>query len=136
MTLERFFGTWLALAILMTANGMLREAVLRRWLSGEAPDVISAVLGAVIILGTTRLAFRRFSRNTTGALVQSALLLLTLTVAYEFAIGWLVDRKGWSELTAHYAFWRGELWPYLLVLLVLTPFVWGRWFVAENRGAH
>jgi hypothetical protein len=135
MTLQRFFATWLALAILMTANGALREIVLRRWLSGEAPDAISAILGAVIILGTTRIAFRRFARSTTGALVQSALLLLTLTVAFEFGIGWL-GGKSWGELGANYAFWRGRLWPFLLVLLALTPFVWGRWFVPGERHAH
>jgi hypothetical protein len=136
MRLERFFGTWLALAILMSANGVVRETVLRRALSGDAPDVLSAVLGAVIILATTRVGFRRFARNTTGALVQCALLLATLTVAFEFAVGRLVDGKTWGELAANYAFWRGELWPYLLVLLALTPFVWGRWFVPAQRHAH
>jgi hypothetical protein len=136
MTLERLFATWLALAVAMTLNGAFREGFLRQWMSGPAADVTSAFLGAVIILAISRAGFRRFVTATDAALVQSALILVTLTVIFEFAIGRLMDGKSWSALLAHYAFWRGELWTYLLLLLAATPFIWGRWLTSERRHAH
>jgi hypothetical protein len=136
MTFQRLFGTWLAIAVLMTANGALRELVLRDLLPGRWPNTVSAISGALIIIVTTRVAFRRFAQSTTAALVQSALLLVTLTVVFETAIGRLVDGKSWSELAMHYAFWRGALWPYLLLLFSLTPFIWGRWLRPDSSHAH
>ncbi len=136
MTFGRLFGTWGALAVGMTLNGIFREALLRRWLGEGAADVASAILGAGVILAITSIGFRRFAASTNAALVQSALILVGLTVAFEFAIGRYVDRKSWTELAANYAFWRGKLWPFLLLLVAATPFIWGRWMVGERRHAH
>lgn len=136
MTLERLFGTWLALAAAMTLNGALRELLLRRWLAADDANLVSALFGVVIILSITRVTFRRFATSTDAALVQTALLLVTLTVAFEFAIGRLVDGASWAALAAHYAFWRGEPWPFVLLLLAATPYIWGRWLPADRRHAH
>jgi hypothetical protein len=127
MTLRRLAITWVMLAAAMTINGITREAVLRPLLPGEGADVLSALLGAVIILGLTGAMFRDFHRSTTSDLVVASLLLVTMTVAFEFALGRWVDRKSWSELLANYEFWKGRLWSFLLLLLAATPFIWGRW---------
>jgi hypothetical protein len=59
--------------------------------------------------------------------------LVVLTVIFEFAIGRLVDHRSWSELLGHYAIWRGQLWPVLLLLIAVSPFLWGRWLVRGDR---
>lgn len=136
MTFTRLFGTWLALAVGMTLNGILRELLLRHWLDATAAGVVSAILGAAIILAITRVGFNRFATSADGALAQSALFLLVMTVAFEFGIGRLVDGKSWAELAANYAFWRGRLWPFLLLLVAATPFIWGRWVVPGGMRAR
>jgi hypothetical protein len=46
-----------------------------------------------------------------------------LTVAYEFGIG-MAGGQSWAEMLKHYAIWRGELWPLVLLALAATPWLW------------
>jgi len=135
MTIARLLWTWLLLAVAMTANGIFRELVLRPRL-GTLAGYVSVALGAVIIVAITWAMFRAFRRSTVGAMVQSGLLLMGMTVVFETVIGRWVDHKSWSDLAANYAFWRGALWPLLLLLVGLTPLIWGRWAVPGGRHAR
>jgi len=127
MSIRRLVGSWLALVVAMSMNGAFRELVMRPRIGPDAADVISAILGAGIMLSGTWLFFRPLAGETTAHLTRASLLLVVLTVAFEFLFGHYVDGKSWSDLFANYAIWRGRLWPVLLVLLALTPFLWGRW---------
>ena len=131
MSWSRLFAAWVLLALAMSINGIFREAALKRWMAAGAADIVSAALGAAIILFITRAFFRRLAGQPGGELLKASAVLLILTVAFEFAIGRYVDHKSWAELFANYAIWRGRLWPILLALVALTPFIWGRWFAGR-----
>lgn len=124
----RLLLTWLALAVAMSANGIFRELVIRRFAGPTLSGVISAVLGIVLILLVTRALFPPLIGLSTLSLLGVSLVLVLLTVAFETALGILVDHKSAQELLAHYALWRGELWPIVLTVLALTPLMWGRWW--------
>jgi len=123
----RLLGTWLAMAVAMSANGVLRELLLVRALPERAAGIASALLGAVIILTITRVGLRPLRDATTSTLLGVSAALLVATVAFELAIGRWVDGMSWAELGRTYAFWRGAPWPFVLAVLGVTPFVWGRW---------
>lgn len=124
----RLLVTWFAMAVAMTANGALRELALKRVLSPRHADVASATLGLILIALITRVGFRPTGTgDTTRSLATASVILVVLTVAFECAIGRLVDHKTWAEIGSHYALWRGELWPIVLGFLALTPFLWRRW---------
>jgi hypothetical protein len=127
MTLRRFLATWGALALLMSVNGIFRELVLRDALPGTAADLASALLGATLILLVTRTGFRALAGAPGRTLLAVSLAFVCLTVAFELVIGRAVDGKSWSELLADYAIWEGRPWPALLLLVALTPWIWGRW---------
>jgi hypothetical protein len=127
MAVDRIVGVWLILALAMIANGAFREVALRQAIGPANAQIVSAVLGVVIILAITRWAFRRLAGAGTRPLVIASAVLVGLTVAFEFLFGHYVDRKTWTELVADYAIWRGRLWPIVLLVLALTPFLWGRW---------
>lgn len=127
MSLGRLLVTWLAMAVAMTANGVFREMGLKRWLDTQTADLASAGIGAAIILLLTFLFFRPLAGSSTRTLLFVSVVLVVLTVIFEFTVGRLVDRKSWSELLGNYAIWRGRLWPLLLFLIAFTPFIWGRW---------
>lgn len=135
MTLRRFLATWGALALLMSANGIARELVLRDALPGSAADLASALLGAALILLVTRTGFRPLAGAPGRTLLVTSVAFVGLTVAFEFAMGRAVDGKSWSELFADYAIWEGRPWPALLLLVALTPWIWGRW-LARPMGAR
>src|SRR4051812_21809914 len=59
MSVRRVVVVWFALALVMSANGALRELVLRPQVGPPAADVVSAILGAIFILAATWFFFGR-----------------------------------------------------------------------------
>jgi hypothetical protein len=127
----RVLLAWLALAVAMSLNGVFRELALRPTLGPRAAAVVSAALGVVFILLVTRALLPPLVDCDTAVLVQVCVALFVLTVAFETALGLVVDHKSWRALVDHYALWRGELWPIVLAVLTVTPFIWGRWWPVE-----
>lgn len=124
MSLTRIVVTWLVLAAVMSANGIFRELVLERHLAESTAGWISLALGLVWILLITRIGFRGIPAHyPTASLLLVGAALIALTIAFEF-VGILVDKKSFAELAAAYAFWRGETWPFVLLVLGLTPLLW------------
>ena len=127
MPLRRVLTIWVILAVLMTANGMFRETVLRPSLGDRPADLLSAALGITLILVATAFGFRPLVGLPLARLLAVSLLLVGLTVAFEIVIGRLADHKSWAELAGNYAFWRGKLWPLVLAVVAISPILWGRW---------
>ena len=123
MSWSRLLGTWLLLAVLMPLNGALREFGLKRLMSEQTAEVMSVVSGILVILVTTFALFRIPSDAPLGRLAAQSVTLVSLTVCYEFAIG-LRGGQSLKDLVGHYALWRGELWPLVLLALAATPFLW------------
>jgi hypothetical protein len=136
MSIPRVLGTWLALAVAMSANGVFREIVLRPALDSRMPDILSASLGIAIIVLITRWLLRADAPLPLSRVAFVSALLVVLAVAFELLMGRYVDRKSWSELAANYAFWRGRLWPLVLSTVALMPFVWGRWWTRDAAPAN
>ena len=127
MSRRRFLATWAALALLMSANGVLRELLLRPRLPGRLADLLSALFGIGLVLLVTRIGFRPLAGEPLRRLAWVSAAFVGLTLAFEFGIGRAVDRKSWAELVGDYAVWDGRLWPVVLLIVALTPFLWGRW---------
>lgn len=126
MTWARTLSTWLAMAFLMSANGVLRESVFVPAFRRGTADFLSALSGIAVILAASGLAYRTSQSRPGLTPGRVALVWGTLTVAFEFAIGLTVDRKTVRELLENYAIWRGHLWPLVLLALVFAPFLWSR----------
>lgn len=128
MSAGRFLVAWSAMALAMSINGIGRELVLRRVLAGRQADIASAAIGIALIGLITWIAFRplALSAPSSRQLALMSVMLLVMTVAFECALGRYVDHKTWQQILAHYAIWRGELWPIVLLWLMATPFIWSR----------
>ena len=124
MRMRAVLAVWGLLAVLMSLNGIFREAVLVDQFRRGIADFLSAILGIAIILGTIGAFFRAFPGWRDANPVRLAVIWTALTVAFEFIFGHYVDRKSWSELAANYEIWNGRLWPLVLLSLVIAPFLW------------
>lgn len=136
MPFTKLLTAWLVILPFMIVNGILRELVLEQIVSAPVAEAISAAIGIVIVLALTRWLLRPLVGKSTGALARASLILVVLTVAFEFLFGHYVDRKSWSELLANYAIWNGRLWPIALSTIAFTPFLWGRWSIEVKSHAH
>jgi hypothetical protein len=123
MSFLRLVLVWLLLAVLMPVNGILRESGFKRLLADGTAQALSVLTGILVILATTRWLFRIPATTPDARLVAHAGVLVALTVAYEFGIG-LAGGRSWREMLGHYAIWRGELWPLVLLALAITPWLW------------
>lgn len=123
MTYTRLLLTWLLLAILMPVNGALREFGFKPLMSEFAAEALSVVTGIVLILATTRWLFRIPADTSSSQLTLWALILVGLTIVYEFGIG-SMSGKSMQQLLENYAIWKGRLWPLVLAALACTPWLW------------
>ena len=123
----RFFTLWVSMAIAMSANGIFRELALRKITSSTIADILSAIIGMVLIAFITWAGFRPMTTPPPRTLLAASVLLVLLTVTFETVLGIAVDRKSMSELVDHYAIWRGQLWPLVLAFLAYSPFLWAKW---------
>src|SRR5688572_26633607 len=114
MTITSVLVTWLILAALMTANGAFRELVLKSALDADVAELISALLGITLILVVGFISFRSPRDYPIASLALMSVLLVGLTMAFEFGLG-MIGGKTWSEMLANYRFWEGRYWPLVLL---------------------
>jgi hypothetical protein len=66
--------------------------------------------------------------------VLAGVLWFGLSVALELTIARAVMGVSWPNLLANYAIWRGEPWPFVLLLELISPILFG-WLRNHNRSS-
>jgi hypothetical protein len=117
---------WAAMAAAMSVNGVVRELAIKPRVGETAAGVVSAATGITLIQLIACRALRGAPEVSTRQVSALAIVWLTMTLAFEFSIGRLVDKKSWSELLENYNMLEGRLWPVVLATLVAAPFLWSR----------
>lgn len=135
MSARRFIGIWLVLAMVMSLNGVIREAVLVRVLGRTLSDIVSAALGMTAIVAVTWRLLRAVHLSPAGAMEVGA-VWAAMAAAFDLVVGHYVDGKTWTELLNNYAIWRGRLWPVVLGLVLVAPLVWCRGRRFSPRGSR
>ena len=120
------FAAWLIILVLAVANGALREAVLLPWLGKPYALLASGILLMLCILVVAHVFVTRRKPASPRECMGVGLFWLLLTVAFEFGFGRLAQGKSWAELLDAYTFRDGNLWPLVLLLLLLAPSLTGR----------
>ncbi len=114
---------WLVILVLAMANGALRDTVLIPLLGKSGGFVVSGLLLccfiAFVAYGLIR--FQRGIASRQGVLI--GMLWLGLTLVFEFSFGHFVLHQSWAELRAAYTFKDGNLWPVILLVTFLAPYI-------------
>lgn len=119
---------WAAIVPLAIANGALRQAVLAPRLGIRTAQPISGILLMLAIAVVAWLLVGRLGpqRHRTWVVIGAGWLLATL--AFEFGMG-LVAGRSWPELLAPYRFVDNNIWPVVLLWVVVAPMT-----IARARG--
>ncbi|NWO05978.1 MAG: hypothetical protein HLX50_09850 [Alteromonadaceae bacterium] len=129
---------WGAILILAMANGFLREFVLIPRLGTPAALVLSGLLLSALILGTAYLSLPWLKP---GSPIQYWLVgfgWLALTLVFEFSLG-LWQGKSWPVMLEAYTFKGGNIWPLVLAVTALAPYLAAqiaRLVVRKERVVH
>ena len=120
---------WCCILVLAVLNGVLREALLIPVLGNVAAFVASGIILSVCIFGVAMAATPWYGPLAPRRWLWIGALWLLLTLAFEFALGVLVQHKSWPEVFAAYTFEAGNLWPLVLLVTFVSP-----WLAARVRG--
>jgi len=122
---------WMAIIPLAIGNGIVREKLLNPRLPPAAARALSGVFLMLLILGFSLLSMPWIGPQQGSRWIDMGALWCAWTLVFEFGFGRFVARKTWRELFKAYTFKGGELWPLVLVVVFLAP-----WLAASLRGLN
>jgi hypothetical protein len=122
-------ASWLAILLLAMANGALREALLIPSLGLHSGTALSGLLliGAVFVVAIALVLWGKPHRTHAWRIGVGWFLA---TLVFEFGFG-LARGKSWSEILAPYTFKDANLWPLVLVAVLVAPYLCLRMFGRE-----
>ena len=120
---------WLAVLALAMANGIAREKALVPALGSFAALVASGIILSGCVFLVALAAAPWYGRLSSAQWLGVGGLWLAMTLAFEFGFGRLVQHKTWTELLEAYSFKGGNMWPLVLLVVLLAP-----WAAARLRG--
>ncbi|WP_339803210.1 hypothetical protein [uncultured Marinobacter sp.] len=118
-------AVWFIILLLAVLNGGLREAFLIPKFGNASGLVLSGVLLSVLILVVAYLALPWLGERRSAQLFTIGLGWLALTLVFEFSLG-LWQGKSWQVMFEAYALTGGNLWPVVLLITALAPYLAGR----------
>ena len=123
MLLLKSLLAWLLILCLAVANGALREGVLIPSFGKSGGLILSGVLLSSLV-ALVAYAFVRLQEGITVSQGLSiGVLWLCLTLVFEFGFGRYVQHKPWAELLDAYTFKDGNIWPVVLFVTLLAPYL-------------
>ncbi len=120
---------WIAILVLAIMNGALREKALIPAMGTFGALIASGIALSVCIGLVAFFATPWYGRLPASQYWLIGLFWLVLTVLFEFSFGRFVQNKDWTELLHAYTFKGGNIWPAVLAVTLLSP-----WLTARLRG--
>jgi len=123
------FVVWLGILLLAMVNGAFREGVLVPRLGSPSGLILSGGLISVLILAVAYVVLPWLGPLPVPGYWYTGLFWLALTLVFEFGFGRLVRHQDWTDLLRAYTFRGGNLWPLVLGVTAMAP-----WLAARMRG--
>lgn len=118
--------TWCVILLCAMANGFLREAILAPTVGTTAAFVISGLILASCVVVVTLLSASFLGLEDPASGLRVGMSWLAMTVVFEFVFGLVLRGQTLREVLAPYTFEDGNLWPVVLLTLIVAPWWIGR----------
>jgi len=109
--------------MLAIANGTFHSAVLFPHVGEQAGHVISTLALSLLILLTAWFTIGWIRPATLAAAVLVGFLWLSLTLMFEFGVGYYLFHRPWEHLIADYNLARGRVLILVLLVTLKAPFL-------------
>lgn len=114
---------WFCILVLAVANGVLREAVFFPALGKVPGFMLSGVLLSILIFAVSYFTVSWLGASTAKEYGVIGLAWLCLTLSFELILGHLIQGKPWSDLIEAYTFKEGDIWPVVLFVTAMAPYI-------------
>lgn len=112
---------WLVMLLLAVINGVVRDTLLVP-LWGQPPALVaSGLMLCTLVFAVSWFGVGWLGRCRSYHYWIMGLGWLMATLAFEFTFGLLVAGKTGSQLLAAYSLENGNLWPLVLVVILVSP---------------
>ena len=115
-------AVWAGILVLAVFNGVLREDVLIPRLGRRGGIVLSGGLLTALIVIVAYLSLPWIGARRPDELAAVGIGWLVLTLVFEFSFG-LWHGKSWQGMFAAYTLKGGNIWPVVLMVTVLAPYI-------------
>ena len=120
---------WFAIVVIAIVNGALREKALILIMGSFAGLIASGIILSGCIFAIAFFAARWYGPLGSSQYWAIGLFWFLFTLLFEFGFGRFVQHKDWSNLIQAYTFEGGNIWPIVLVVTLVSP-----WVAARLRG--
>ena len=115
--------------VLAFANATLRELVFVKHLSELLAHQLSTITLIILCSIYTSFVFPLLKIHSSKQAFLIGFVWVLLTVAFEFSLG-RMTKKSWQYLFQDYNLFAGRIWPLLIVVLVLLPYLF---YASRNK---
>ena len=119
---------WFAFPFLGILNGVLREAVYKKFVGDLAAHQISTATGIVFFAIIFYFIFKKWKIESAKHAIAIGLIWLGLTILFEFGFGHYIMGNPWQKLLHDYNIWEGRVWSLFLVWITVAPFIFYKLF--------
>ena len=111
------------MVLIAILNGAARDLLYGKKMTELRAHQVSTALGAILLGVYIWVVIQYLRPESAGQAIETGLIWLTLTVAFEFIFGRFVVGHSWARLFADYNIFAGRLWAPLLVWITLAPYL-------------
>ena len=126
MYLRRGFAAWLAIVIVESIHGTLRQVFIAPALGEFNARRVSFFTGIALIFAITCLTIRWIGARTKRALFAVGMMWALLTLAFEFGLGYFVLGYTRERLFEDYDVSRGGLMGLGIAFMLFAPYLGAR----------
>ena len=116
---------WSGILVLAIMNGLLREAVFFPMFGTTSAYVLSGLLLSFLIMVVSYWTLPWLNARGLNQLLAVGFGWLVLTLVFEFSFG-LWQGQSWLALLETYTFEDGNIWPLVLLVTALAPYIAAR----------
>lgn len=117
----RSMVVWMAMLVIASMNGAVREGVLIPRLGDVTGRAISTLVLSALVVLLTWSTIRWIQPRSAAEAWTIGIAWVVLVLAFEFLAGHFLFRKPWPELTQDYNVVQGRIWILVLVTTLVAP---------------
>lgn len=120
---------WFVILLLAVANGTLREKALIPVFGSAIGLIASGTILSLCIVAIAWAGAPWYGPLEPRQWVLVGIFWVVLTLGFEFGFGRLAQHKSWNDLLEAYTFKGGNIWPLVVVVTGVAP-----WLAGKMRG--
>ena len=124
--LLKIFIIWLIIAFVAVLNGMLREAVLFKYMGTELALPVSGIILCLLVFLVTNLLLTWIGQQTARTFFIIGSICVCITLLFEFVFGHYVVGRSWHELIQVFNMQNGDLFTLVLLTSFISPYTAAR----------